>query len=268
MVVLVHSVTVEQAAALLGVARRTAYLMVHDGRLDAIGRYGRKVSIESVGRQQRDPRPRKNATIKEPETKRCCRCHQVKPGADFGRRCSKSYGSIPSSSCRACVNDSKRIAREVDPQNAKAIQRRWYLKNAPSERARAKAYNRDRRQRAADEIRARDRANYARKAAQKRAVAARWRLSNPERHRTNRRHACHRRRARLSGVTVGPVNFNRIRKRDRMVCHICRRKVSERNLHFDHVIPLAAGGAHIESNLAVSHAKCNQRKSARVLTLF
>jgi len=53
-----------------------------------------------------------------------------------------------------------------------------------------------------------------------------------------------------------------------MICHICRKKVRLSQLHFDHVIPLAKGGEHSERNIAVSHGRCNQRKSAAVLTLF
>jgi hypothetical protein len=34
------------------------------------------------------------------------------------------------------------------------------------------------------------------------------------------------------------------------------------------VIPLVAGGAHSEENIAVSHARCNMVKNAKVLTLF
>ncbi len=64
------------------------------------------------------------------------------------------------------------------------------------------------------------------------------------------------------------VNFDRIVLRDKMRCHICRRKVQPKDLHFDHVIPLAKGGTHTESNIAVSHKRCNLSKNAKVLTLF
>lgn len=76
------------------------------------------------------------------------------------------------------------------------------------------------------------------------------------------------RRARQAGATVGVVDYDAIRKRDRMRCHICRKVVKERDLHFDHVIPLAAGGDHSNENIAVSHARCNTSKSASVVSLF
>lgn len=53
-----------------------------------------------------------------------------------------------------------------------------------------------------------------------------------------------------------------------MMCHICRLKVREKDLHFDHVIPLSKGGEHSTTNIAVSHGSCNQSKWNAVVTLF
>lgn len=72
----------------------------------------------------------------------------------------------------------------------------------------------------------------------------------------------------MVGATVERIDYNGIKRRDGMVCHICRLKVADKELHFDHVIPLAKGGEHTERNIAVSHARCNQKKNSRVLTLF
>lgn len=53
-----------------------------------------------------------------------------------------------------------------------------------------------------------------------------------------------------------------------MRCHICKKKVRDADLHFDHVIPLSKGGEHSELNVAVAHGRCNVRKNASVTTLF
>jgi len=74
--------------------------------------------------------------------------------------------------------------------------------------------------------------------------------------------------ARRAGTERERVDYNRIKRRDKMRCHICRRQVQASELHFDHVIPLSKGGTHTENNIAVSHARCNLSKNARVLTLF
>ena len=80
--------------------------------------------------------------------------------------------------------------------------------------------------------------------------------------------ATQRWRARLKTATVEPVDYARIILRDRMRCHICKRRVARAELHFDHVIPLSKGGEHSESNIAVAHGRCNVRKSASLMTLF
>ena len=51
--------------------------------------------------------------------------------------------------------------------------------------------------------------------------------------------------------------------RDRMVCHLCGRRVRVDELHLDHVIPLSLGGSHDVGNLRVAHARCNTAKGAR-----
>lgn len=80
--------------------------------------------------------------------------------------------------------------------------------------------------------------------------------------------ASQRWRARLKTAMVGVVDFEVIKARDRMRCHICKRKVRESEIHFDHVIPLARGGEHSQQNIAVTHGRCNVRKGASVRSLF
>ena len=84
----------------------------------------------------------------------------------------------------------------------------------------------------------------------------------------SRKRAQASRRARVQGARVEYVNFERVAKRDRLRCHICKRKVRLAELNFDHVIPLAKGGAHCEANLAVAHRRCNFQKHDKVLALF
>lgn len=51
-----------------------------------------------------------------------------------------------------------------------------------------------------------------------------------------------------------------------MMCHICKTAVDDSLLHYDHVVPLARGGAHTNENIAVSHAVCNIRKSDKLVS--
>jgi len=97
----------------------------------------------------------------------------------------------------------------------------------------------------------------------------RWYRANPEKRKATAYKATRKRQALKAGAReAGNVNYRRICERDRMICHICKTPVTRKQLHFDHVIPLSAGGPHVESNIAVAHAFCNISKGAKVLTLF
>lgn len=77
--------------------------------------------------------------------------------------------------------------------------------------------------------------------------------------------AWHRRRALKRGAHVTAVEFRAILAEHGMVCHICGDTIKSKvDLHFDHVIPLAAGGAHTPDNIRPSHAFCNLSKGARL----
>lgn len=95
-----------------------------------------------------------------------------------------------------------------------------------------------------------------------------FKRNHPEQVRVIQARASQVRYARKKNARIGVVDLERIYRRDQMRCHICHGKVSRRELEFDHVIPLLAGGEHTEANLAVSHRRCNRRKGAKVLTLF
>lgn len=69
-----------------------------------------------------------------------------------------------------------------------------------------------------------------------------------------------KRRAIKAGSYVGRISFVAIKLRDKMICGLCGKKVREKELSLDHIIPLSCGGAHAEWNLQVAHRSCNYRK--------
>jgi 5-methylcytosine-specific restriction endonuclease McrA len=74
------------------------------------------------------------------------------------------------------------------------------------------------------------------------------------------------RRARKAMTAVGKVDYGDIMRRWDGKCHICRCAVMVGEpTHFDHIVPLAAGGAHVTENIWPAHARCNLRKQARVM---
>jgi 5-methylcytosine-specific restriction endonuclease McrA len=71
-----------------------------------------------------------------------------------------------------------------------------------------------------------------------------------------------RRTAQKKAQAVGVVSYDAILIRDGLWCHICSQRVLAEELSFDHVVPLARGGAHSMSNIRVAHRRCNSAKKA------
>ena len=162
---------------------------------------------------------------------------------------------------------------EANPGRKQAMDADYYKRNSEVIKARSAAYR------------------VAHPEAARAAVVA-WGIANPERKRagnaayqaanmatiTLRRAAYYqankektrqgqaRREARKLGNEYEHVSYVAILAKWGMVCHICGGEIANRSdLHFDHVIPLARGGAHAERNIKPSHAVCNMRKGARLL---
>jgi len=180
--------------------------------------------------------------------KRCCRCRQWKAVSEFPRDAQRKDGL--SQRCRPCKNAVNLESYRRHTAKAKQRMVTWSKTHAEQRRAIQHAYAKRHparvRQQARDSAKRRYHANI---------VTARMK----GREKTN---------ARRAGTERERVDYNRIKRRDKMRCHICRRQVQASELHFDHVIPLSKGGTHTENNIAVSHARCNLSKNARVLTLF
>jgi len=82
--------------------------------------------------------------------------------------------------------------------------------------------------------------------------------------RANLRTKNHRRRLRI-GTPAETITIQEIGERDSWRCHLCRRRVSRRTASLDHLIPIAAGGPHTRTNVALAHRRCNTRRGARGL---
>lgn len=169
----------------------------------------------------------------------------------------KAYRAANPDVIRAAAR--KRRARKLE--EVRAYAREWamrkYYRNI--EESRQKNSKQQRRWRAA---------NYTHALASHKVSRRRAFQRDPEGTRLKGAAKAAKRRCRMRLVTAETVDLQRIVARDRMRCHICRKKVRKDELHFDHVIPIAAGGTHEEANIAVSHATCNLKKHAKVLTLF
>lgn len=56
----------------------------------------------------------------------------------------------------------------------------------------------------------------------------------------------------------------RIVRRDDSTCQVCSKKLLDKDIEIDHIIPLSRGGATIESNLRILCFDCNRKKKQKI----
>lgn len=224
-------------------------------------------------------------------SKACTKCNTVKPLSDFPARRGIPGGDY---ACRECVRERGRAYREANRERGARRSAEYYRANRE-----AKArYDRERRERdkarlteqkrayykanfdaiAArkaeyrlenlDAARARDRAYYEANREEWLERGRAWREANPERRREINRRNQQARRARKLAVSIGPVDPEALWTG---VCGICGDPMDRTVQHpdpasstLDHIVPLAKGGPHEQSNLQWAHRVCNIRKGARL----
>lgn len=108
-----------------------------------------------------------------------------------------------------------------------------------------------------ERVREASRAHQAKYPERRRAARSKWAQSNPDAVNLTR----HRRRARKVGViSKGIVALLLTSQRGR--CANCRCDIRYA-YEVDHIVPLAAGGAHADENLQLLCGDCNRRKGAK-----
>jgi 5-methylcytosine-specific restriction endonuclease McrA len=107
---------------------------------------------------------------------------------------------------------------------------------------------------------------------------AAWRAANPERWKEIRDRAVRKndaaggaerrklaRRARTDGKGFSVVSLRALLDQYGRTCGICGKPISESDrVHWDHIVPLSRGGAHVAENLRPSHGPCNAWKHNRL----
>lgn len=78
----------------------------------------------------------------------------------------------------------------------------------------------------------------------------------------NARNAERRARRRNQSGVVSKDIIQKLKKLQRGKCPCCKRTLGD-NYHLDHIVPLALGGKHEDSNLQLLIANCNQQKSSK-----
>lgn len=181
-----------------------------------------------------------------------------------------------------CSRAAAKRWRTDNPERALASRARWETKNPGHQLAYDSDHRELRRKRGHDRYWRDHEASLAKGGAIRaehresiNATGAKWQARNSDKVRAYRQSdhykmlqaaSRNRYRALKLATAVEAVSYAAILERYGMVCHICgERIVGRTHLHFDHVVPLALGGPHINENIRPAHAVCNLRKGARLL---
>lgn len=197
-------------------------------------------------------------------TKTCRKCGVTKPLNEFGIK--RSAGDGLQSRCKPCIKEDKRISHGKNRDAALARSRAGYLANRESRIAAAIQWK----QANPEKVRGYRKIGYSRNPQRDLDNRRRWMAANPERESANNRLRLAVRRARKRGASIGPVDLDALWESQGEWCPLCGAEI-DRSLTYpdplsqsvDHIVPLAKGGTHEQSNLQWTHLVCNNRKGAR-----
>jgi 5-methylcytosine-specific restriction endonuclease McrA len=190
------------------------------------------------------------------------------------------------------ANRKERLAkaktyRELNGDVIRAAEREAYAANLEARRSKAKRH----RERNLEAIRAMDRARWARdrtkRSQQKRdhyqrnkerlkaerswavnprakSYQLKYREANRDKILEQARAARYKRRALMAELYVEDVPLDDVLLRDLGICGICAKPILESTVELDHIIPLAAGGAHERTNIQLAHRSCNRQKFTKL----
>jgi len=176
-------------------------------------------------------------------TKLCSKCEIRKPVLEFPPRRGRSGCAHQPGTCIDCY---------------KLGRKQYYQRNKDRFRQRAL------------ELRAINRVKY--RNSQRQYVRSRpqeckaYRKKYADSHKDLYREARQRHNALKRNASTDRVSYVAIVARDNGHCYLCGWIVLDHERTIDHIMPLARGGSHTESNLAVAHRVCNSKKSKRLLS--
>lgn len=184
-------------------------------------------------------------------TKKCSKCGAEKPITKFSKNpgCRDGHRN----QCNNCVwpkRDRKEYNREYKNKNKERI-----LEQAREYGKRYREDNKERRQEVLRKYR-----DSHREELRQRSRA--WIKNNPAKAAL----ASLKRYYRKLKSFVEEVDRDLVWNRDKGLCHICQKPANQNNWHLDHIYPVVKGGEHSYKNVAVSHPRCNQKKSDRLMS--
>lgn len=228
---------------------------------------------------------RADSQIPYPIEKRCCRCDQIKPAAQFPKARRERDGL--KAYCKACAavarhdwylrNREREIQKTVqwqraNPQKRSALAKAVYWSNVDSRRERNRlSYRKHRSARLAagraayakrrEKMLAQMAARYAAGPEPKREYARQWRARNPDKSRAIQ-YASYAKRKAAQGAH-SPQQWDEVVRYFNGACAYCLTPTQV--LAREHVVPLSAGGSDDIENIVPACRSCNSRKNARSL---
>ena len=182
-----------------------------------------------------------------------------------GKPCRKGHlarRSAKKGICVECRNESFREwhARNLDRNRARGAA--WREENIEKIRESQRAYEKINGEKRREKCRAYHEKNRDDLLEKKRE----WRKRNIERVRAY----CRNRHARKAGANGShtPLDIAELMKEQKGKCACCRKKITVKTRHVDHIIPLSKGGSNLRSNLQMLCPKCNLQKHASLPEVF
>lgn len=162
--------------------------------------------------------------------------------------------------------ERQRVWRESNPERLREIRAAWQKRNPEKVKANGDHWRKENPDRVKD-IQARAHAKL-RACPDYTERRRRWRANRKDSplFKAERRRGHILRKARLRNAKCeGVVDLTAIQERCQGHCGICGHLI-DGAFHYDHIIPIAKGGAHSTENLQMAHPLCNVRKKDKIST--
>lgn len=206
-------------------------------------------------------------------SKICTKCGADKPFSEYRKSGVKDKLM---GACKICCRVADKAKYAANPAKERARCEAWRQANMEKVRARQLA----RRESNAEKINAQSAAWYAinkhrldpakRRAASLKwfrankekanAISAAWLAANPDTSRIRNQNRRARKLASSGKLSKGLDQ--KLFKLQKGKCACCKRPLGD-NYHLDHIMPLALGGAHVDSNIQLLRQRCNNEKHAK-----
>lgn len=219
-----------------------------DIQLERLASAGVHLSAESVDKYLAAPDDLNNRADVPTGYKRCGRCHHVKKFYLFNRN--KDSKTNTTGNCKECQKEAAK--KSYGKLKKKRNYKEYYEQNKDMKREQSRKY-------------------YAENKETMAAKQKEYRQSDKGRKVMNKAHS---KRRKLLAENAGipwtkEIVIQRDTIDDKVICLLCGNPIEDaKDIHMEHLIPVAQGGLNCFTNVCCAHSECNLRKSkdAREIT--